>query len=43
MFLNYKDIVVSVFQFSGTAINTKYDKMHKQVFVFLNTSQNKQN
>jgi len=29
MFLNYKDVVVSVLQFSGMAINTKYDKMHK--------------
>jgi len=29
MFLNYKDVVVSVFQFSGMVINTNYDKMHK--------------
>jgi len=29
MFLNYKDVVVSVLEFSGMAINTKCDKMHK--------------
>jgi len=29
MFLNYKGVVVSVLEFSGLAINTKYDKMHK--------------
>jgi len=29
MFLNYKDVVVSVLQFSGMVINTNSDKMHK--------------
>jgi len=29
MFLNYKDVVVSVFQFSGMVMNTNCDKMHK--------------
>jgi len=29
MFLNYKDVVVSVLQFSGMVISTNYDKMHK--------------
>jgi len=29
MFLNYKNVVVSVLQFSGMVISTNCDKMHK--------------